>query len=97
MISKMSTKFVCGKMYSKVLTTLCNDLWSVGPWKDASGKREETKKGKYNNVVCRLYGRSLTWYQTDGAMGIVGGDCVKVHAMVREGCTGMVDVGGSAV
>ena len=31
---------------------------------------KETKKGKYNNVVHRSYGRSLMWYQADGAMGI---------------------------
>ena len=35
-----------------------------------SGKREETKKGKYNNVVHRSYGRSPTWYWTDGVKGI---------------------------
>ena len=35
-----------------------------------SGKWEETKKGKYNNVVHRSYGRSPTWYWTDGVKGI---------------------------
>ena len=51
-----------------------------------SGKREDTKKGKYNNVVHRSYGRSPTWYWTNGAMGIVGGD----RAMVREGHASVV-------
>ena len=60
-----------------------------------SGKKEETKKEKYNNVVCRSYGRSPTWYRTDGAMGIgySQGDCAKV----TKGRIGVVDVGGSAV
>ena len=47
MISKMSTRFVCGEMYGKVLIAQCDDLWLVGPWQDASGNRKETKKGKY--------------------------------------------------
>ena len=61
---------MCRKMYGKVLTTWCDDLRLVGLQKDASGKREETKKGKYNNMVSRSYRRSLMWYWTDGAMGI---------------------------
>ena len=61
---------MCSKTYGKVPTAWCDDLWSVWPWKDALGKREETKKGKYNNMVCRSYGRSLTWYWTDGMKGI---------------------------
>ena len=64
------------------------------------GKREETKKGKCNNVVHRSYERSLTWYRTDGVMGIgyiVGSDCAKVHVKVGEGRVGAVDVGGPAV
>ena len=70
MMSKMSTRFVCSETYGKVLTTQSNDLGSVGPWQDMSGKRKETKKGKYNNMVRRSYGRSLMWYWADGAMGI---------------------------
>ena len=61
---------MCGETYGKVLIARCNDLQLVGPRKDASGKREETKKGKCNNVVCRSYERSPTCYRTDGAMGI---------------------------
>ena len=61
---------MCGEAYGKVPIVWCNNLRLVGPRKDASGKREETKKGKCNNVVRRSYERSLTWYQTDGAMGI---------------------------
>ena len=48
-------------------------------------------------MVHRLYGRSLTWYQTNGVMGIVGGDHVKVHAIIGEGRVIVVDVGGAAV
>ena len=36
---------------------------------------------------------SPMWYQTDGAMGIVGGD----HVIVGEGHISAVDVGGPAV
>ena len=61
---------MCGKTYGKVPTAWCDDLSSVQPWKDALGKREETKKGKYNNMVRRSYGRSPTWYWTDGTKGI---------------------------
>ena len=32
-------------------------------------KEKKTKKGKYNNVVHRSYGRSPMWYWADGAMG----------------------------
>ena len=70
MISKMSTRFMCGETYGKVPIVWCNDLRLVGPWKDVSGKREETKKGKCNNVVCRSYGRSPMWYWANGVMGI---------------------------
>ena len=70
MISKMSIRFMCGETYSKVPTVRCNDLWLVGLQQDMSGKRKETKKGKYNNVVCRSYGRSPMWHWADGAMGI---------------------------
>ena len=38
---------MCGETYGKVLITWCDKLWSAGRQKDASGKREETKKGKY--------------------------------------------------
>ena len=37
------------------------------------------------------------WYRTDGVMGIVGGDHVNLHVMVREGHISTVDVGGPAV
>ena len=70
MISKMSTRFVCGKAYGKVPIMWCDDLQLVGLRKDVLGKREETKKGKCNNVVHRSYERSPMWYRTDGAMGI---------------------------
>ena len=60
-------------------------------------KEKRLRKEKYNNVVHRSYGRSLMWYQTDGAMGIVGGDCTKLCTMVGEGCVSVVDVGGSVV
>ena len=61
---------MCSETYGKVLIVQCNDLQLVGPQKDASGKREETKKGKCNDVVRRSYERSPTWYRTDGVMGI---------------------------
>ena len=61
---------MCGEAYGKVLIVRCNDLRLVRLRKNVSGKREETKKGKCNDMVHRSYGRSLTWYQTDGAMGI---------------------------
>ena len=70
MISKLSTRFVCDEVYGKVPIGQCDDLRLVGPRKNASGKREKTKKGKCNDVVHRSYERSPTWYQTDGAMGI---------------------------
>ena len=70
MISKTSTRFVCGKTYGKVPIARCDDLWLVGPQQDASGNRKETKKVKYNNVVHRSYERSPTWYQANGVMGI---------------------------
>ena len=66
----MSTRFMCGKAYGKVPIMRCDDLRLVRPRKDVSGKREETKKGKCNDVVPRSYGRSPTWYRTNGAMGI---------------------------
>ena len=69
-MSKMSTRSMCGKAYGKVQITWCDDLQLVGPRKNTSGKREETKKGKCNNVVHRSYGRSLMWYWADGVMGI---------------------------
>ena len=61
---------MCGKTYGKVPIARCNDLRLVRPQKNASGKREETKKGKCNNVVHRSYERSPMWYRTGGAMGI---------------------------
>ena len=61
---------MCGEVYGKVPITRCDNLRLVGPRKNVSGKREETKKGKYNNVVRRSYGRSPMWYQANGAMGI---------------------------
>ena len=61
---------MCGEAYGKVLIAQCDNLRLVGPRKDVSGKREETKKGKCNNVVRRSYERSPTWYWTNGAMGI---------------------------
>ena len=70
MISKMSTRFVCGEVYGKVPIARCDDLRLVGLRKNALGKREETKKGKCNDVVHRSYERSPTWYWADGAMGI---------------------------
>ena len=70
MISKMSTRFMCGEAYGKVPIARCDDLRLVGPRKNASGKREETKKGKCNDVVHRSYGRYPTWYRTGGVMGI---------------------------
>ena len=61
---------MCGETYGKVPIMRCDDLRLVGPRKNALGKREETKKGKCSDVVCRSYGRSPMWYQTDGVMGI---------------------------
>ena len=63
MISKMSTRFVCGEAYGKVPIARWDDLRLVGPRKDVSGKREETKKGKCDDVVHRSYERSPTWYR----------------------------------
>ena len=68
--TNMSTRFMCGKTYGKVSIARCDNLRLVGPRKNASGKREETKKEKCNDVVRRSYGRSPTWYRTDGVMGI---------------------------
>ena len=70
MMSKASTRFRCSETYGKIPIVRCDDLWPVGLRRDVSGKREETKKGKCNDVVRRSYGRSLTWYRTNGAMGI---------------------------
>ena len=70
MISKMNTRFVCSEAYGKVPITWCDNWRLVGLQKNASGKREKTKKGKCNDVVHRSYGRSPMWYWTDGAMGI---------------------------
>ena len=64
----MSTRSVCGEAYGKVLITWCDDLRLVRPRKNALGKREETKKGKCNNVVRRSYGRSPMWYWANGAI-----------------------------
>ena len=61
---------MCGKTYGKVPIAWCDNLRLVGLRKDALGKREETKKGKCNNVVRRSYERSPTWYRTNGVMGI---------------------------
>ena len=61
---------MCGEAYGKVPIMWCNDLRLVRLRKDALGKREETKKGKCNDVVRRSYERSPTWYRTDGAVGI---------------------------
>ena len=44
MISKMSTRFVCGKAYGKVPITQCDDLRLVGPRKNASGKEKRLRK-----------------------------------------------------
>ena len=70
MISKMSTRFVCGEAYGKVLIVRCDDQRLVRLQKNVSGKREKAKKGKCNDGVRRSYGRSPMWYRTDGAMGI---------------------------
>ena len=83
---------MCGEAYGKVLITWCNNQWLVGPQKNASGKREKTKKGKCNDVVHRSYERSPMWYWADGAMGIGYSQWWS-----REGCIGAVDVGGPAV
>ena len=61
---------MCGEVYGKVPITWCNDLRLVRPRKNASGKREKTKKGKCNDVVRRSYERSPTWYQANGVMGM---------------------------
>ena len=49
---------MCGEVYGKVPIAQCDDLRLVGPRKDVLGKREETKKGKCDDVVCRSYERS---------------------------------------
>ena len=61
---------MCGKTYGKVPIAWCDNLRLVGLQKNVLGKREETKKGKCNDMVHRSYGRPPTWYRTDGAMGI---------------------------
>ena len=48
MISKTSTRFVCGEAYGKVPITQCDDLRLVGPRKNASGKE---KKLRMENVM----------------------------------------------
>ena len=45
MISKTSTRFVCGETYGKVLIARCDILRLVGPWKNASGKEKKLKMG----------------------------------------------------
>ena len=60
MISKMSTRFVCGEAYGKVPIARCNDLRLVGPHKDVSGKEKRLRKEKCNDVVRRSYERSPT-------------------------------------
>ena len=44
MISKMSTRFVCGEAYGKVPIAWCDDLRLVGPRKNASGKEKRLRK-----------------------------------------------------
>ena len=44
MISKMSTRFVCGEVYGKVPITRCDDLRLVGPRKTALGKEKRLRK-----------------------------------------------------
>ena len=44
MISKMSTRFVCGEVYGKVPIARCDDLRLVGPHKNASGKEKRLRK-----------------------------------------------------
>ena len=61
---------MCGEAYGKVQIAWCDDRQLVGPQKNALGKREKAKKGKCNDEVRRSYGRSPTWYRTDGVMGI---------------------------
>ena len=61
---------MCGEAYSKVPIARCDDLQLVRPRKNASGKREKTKKGKCNDVVRRSFERSPMWYRTNGVMGI---------------------------
>ena len=61
---------MCGEVYGKVPITWCDNRRLVRPRKNASGKREKTKKGKCNDVVHRSYERSLMWCWTDGVMGI---------------------------
>ena len=44
MISKMSTRFMCGKAYGKVPIAQCNNLRLVGPRKTVSGKEKRLRK-----------------------------------------------------
>ena len=44
MISKTSTRLVCGEAYGKVLIAQCDDLQLVGPRKNASGKEKRLRK-----------------------------------------------------
>ena len=44
MISKTSTRFVCGEAYGKVPIARCDDLRLVGPRKNASGKEKRLRK-----------------------------------------------------
>ena len=44
MISKTSTRFVCGEAYGKVPITQCDDLQLVGLRKNASGKEKRLRK-----------------------------------------------------
>ena len=45
MISKTSTRFVCGETYGKVPIARCDVLRLVGPRKNASGKEKKIKMG----------------------------------------------------
>ena len=44
MISKTSTRFVCGEAYGKVPIARCDDLRLVGLRKNASGKEKRLRK-----------------------------------------------------
>ena len=44
MISKTSTRFVCGETYGKVPIVQCDDRRLVGPRKNASGKEKNLRK-----------------------------------------------------
>ena len=45
MISKMSTRFLCGEAYGKVPIARCDDLQLVGPRKNVLGKEKSLRKG----------------------------------------------------